>query len=879
MQQYRDTQEKVGMDRCQSARDISTKTEKKYKETKKESGKLCGLYDTCNNDGSNCQDLKKRCEEAQRKTQCHEDEVVNSYRYSQQLCFNTQNNNLTTMMLILSSPEDLEGVQAEMDTFYKEFEREFYNYDEDGEKAGLKNRNFVAPSKGQFWQAYRISLNTIRRALEGDGLNPGNHYYQYNHIELKEIAKQLVDNIKALKNSKNVDGGRDFVGFTRKSAEMLDHSGSILGITAPASNQEKAARSSAHKLGTSIAKLIEPKSQLSEWREKEGFYEVMDDINKLAMTMTSAGLVFDLYLQSNPLFFPSKRDCLNQRQKFCEDKTKTTITIIPDGDEYLARLYQVTTEDIEPLVEAAAQPIIVENTSREHVVEIADTAKINTLLSAAIQGNEVSEQLGLTLGAELAAAVSSSSAFIKRIPYAVPINGQDSGKFKDNQKSTQTFGWRYYKTPAGVTQLGGIAQAFKTTPLNSSVVVTMPEWMSTLTAEYQIAPDGDSDWEPFGSETIALSGAAIRGALSDSKMHSFDTWVKYHIYKEVDGAVGLPVMKSCIAENAKKKVGLEGGDKKKVPIISGSRGGEMAICGENLYGVKGIIVGGQYIHGELQKVSSNLMYLKTNRFKTVRGDKNDEINRCSVGNNTGDDNKCRPECEIALLSDFGVSNDAVGCLQFVSVADEVEPSVATSKAEGRFSVSGDKDSKQIIFTISRFREGNDITHYRFVRPGEESFWVPWDDNNERTAHRLSTDLSGLVNKCIDIVEEKTCAINLEVLVKPIGISSSNFLLDTVTDIYDYFNPYNMNRELSSDDTGKVIVKNNPYFTPTKVLVGDKRLERTIDATKHFFSITLDEAKEYCSGTTCSFAIKYNKIEGEFSGEIDITALLESETRG
>ncbi len=759
------------------------------------------------------------------------------------------------MMLLLSSSYAFEWINSKMDTFYEEFKRGFYNYDKEGQEVGLKNSSFVAPSNGQFWQAYRVSLDTIRRALEKGDLNAGKHYYQYNPFQLKTIAKRISKNISALKVTKRVTDILKSSMFT--SAEKF--SAPILGYNTPASNQEQAARSSARQLSASIAKLVKPGSQLSEWREKEGFYEVMDDINKLAMTMTSAGLVFDLYLQSNPLFFPAAKDCLNLRQGSCEDKTKNTITIIPDGSEYLANLYQVTVDDVKPLVEAAAQPRIVENTSREHVVEIADTAKINTLLSAAVQGNEVSEQLGLTLGAELAAAVSSSSAFIKRIPYAVPVNGQDSGNFFENKEHTQTFGWRYYKTPAGVTQLGGIAQTFKTTPLNSSVVVTMPEWMSTLTAEYQISPNGDSDWKSFGTETIAFSGAAIRGALSDRKMHSFDTWVKYHIYKEVD-SVGLPVMKSCIVENDTKKVGLEGGHKD-VPIISGSRGGEMAICGENLYGVKGIIVGGQYIHGEIQKVSSNLIHLKTSRFKTLQNDNKQE--KCAE---TSD--PCARECEIALLSDFGVSDGAVGCLQFVSVADEVAEATGGKNVSAKVNVqkSFNSDEAKITLGVEGFKDSDRVERYRVNVNGEDIV------NKTHTSTPISVEipLSKIVNKCLN---KSVCSIltSLYVVAPEENARWVDIYPTDAIDLEEYLGPFYEVTFEHHNDPQKITISGYEPLVPETLFIGDPDQMQPVtglifgkDSTTNTYKVdvTKEQLDEICGENVskCRVQLQFKRID-------------------
>ncbi len=223
------------------------------------------------------------------------------------------------------------------------------------------------------------------------------------------------------------------------------------------------------------------------------------------------------------------------------------IEVVKNGSIYEVSVPPVSYEkDIRNLVAHFAVPRIVQNTSREHVVEVPDTAKINTLLSAGLTGNEVSQQLGLTLGAEIAAAISSSSAFIKRIPYAVPFTGQSlCVGCERKEENNQSFGWKYYKTPSGVTQFGGIAQSFKTIPLNSAVVVSMPEWMSKPRAEYEISEDAGRTWKPVGGENIVLSGAALRGILAETGAMPFDTWVKYNIYREVDDAVGLPRLKNC----------------------------------------------------------------------------------------------------------------------------------------------------------------------------------------------------------------------------------------------------------------------------------------------------------------------------------------------
>lgn len=723
--------------------------------------------------------------------------------------------------------------------FYKEYSQSFGKY-------GLNTPDLSEPSSQRFWKAYALSLKGILDALKGNNTQ-GQDAYAYN------VTGQIVAQIQSLLDN----------NVTRKE------SGAVLDIPLPdVYDWYQTARTHAGKLKEYIArgKTI---------GEDKYYRQVLAELNRLAMTMSSAGLVYDHYLVSSPVFLAKK-----------DDKEKAhMISIFPDGEGYQAQLYQFSSEDVKPLVGAAVQPRIVENTSREHVVEIADTAKINTLLDAAIRGNEVSEQLGLTLSAELAAAVSSSSAFIKRIPYAVPINGQDLGEGKFNNGKAQTFGWRYYKTPAGVTQLGGISQSFKTTPLNSSVVVAMPEWMSTLTAEYEISPDGDSDWKSMGTETIVIPGSAIRGTLSDSKMHSFGMWVKYHISREVDQA-GLPRIKNCVDG---EEISLN--NDRKIPLIYGSRGGEMAICGENLYGVKGLSVGGQYIHGEIQKVSNNLIYLNTNRFKTLASRKESEgQDRCFTQSEEGlaqqgmvEVTECPQECRIALLSDFGVSRDGVGCLQFISTANPIASSGSASGAKVTPTVSGtDLNAKKISFTISQFADIDRVSHYRFVRAdslrGDNAPYTEWPNHSGENLQQIFIEIGSLIQKCLD-TKGKPCMINLEVRIDPPGKPIFSSVLYTIDDVYRYFNPFETKVYKPSLNQGNINISFEPntFFEVSKIYLGEKRHEITVAGFNA--PVPLKDMREDCKGkeTSCSIEIKYTGINEPIPLEtINVFALVKEE---
>lgn len=496
-----------------------------------------------------------------------------------------------------------------------------------------------------FWKAYSGSIEVIRKALERsleeNSIQASLYLYEtpssYKY-DLTAAISSIANKVKKVRAAETLESR----GVERKGIYSLARS--------DISDYRRLALTNICQLQRTIDQNLLSKRNV--------YTELLNDIDQLAIVMTSAGQVYDYYLQSNPIF---------------ASEDAKIITMTKDGTRYNASIKKVAEQDIKGRVADAAKLRIVQNTSREHVVEIADTAKINTLLNAALTANEVSSQLGLTLGAELAAAVSSSSAFIKRIPYAVPITGQSFSSTSSDKVNSddvnQVFGWRYYKTPSGVTQFGGVAQAFKTIPLNSSVVVSMPEWISKLRAIYEVSEDAGKTWRPVGGENITLSGASLRGLLAGSETTPFDTWVKYHIYREVNGSVGLPKIKSCYGDNN---------------IIYGNSGGDTAICGENLQGVKAVLVAGQYIDDGIEKVSSNLIKIK---------DLHLDIDDCPAASYSDNSDKCR----VILLTDFGASTGGKPhYLQFsfkepgsdlsaLVGLDVPEPSVEATEIEFNFS--------------------------------------------------------------------------------------------------------------------------------------------------------------------------------------------------
>ncbi|WPD22717.1 MAG: hypothetical protein SD837_21345 [Candidatus Electrothrix scaldis] len=550
-----------------------------------------------------------------------------------------------------------------LDGFYSKFEELFYKHDANGDPLELKNKDMKVPSFNQAMKAYARSLQVIRAAIENGSVSSSPAQ------EHQKITYNLDDAIKGIK--KKIGDMNQFLKEDTRGIGESDHSVYELkdyGF----SDQKRAVHSTSCQLHASIEKAVRKtqKSTPANNNDTDSF-SLIHDINQLAMVMTTAGIAYDLRLKTNPLLI-----------------NKGTISIKKDGMRYKALLPQINNEQLEDVAEKAAAPRIVQNTSREHVVEIPDTAKMNTFLSAALTGNEVSSQLGMTAGAELAAALSSSSAFLKRIPYAVPFTGQSLSLAKkacsDEQEKTvcsnndkakkpcicsyekQSFGWKFYKTPSGVRQMGGIAQSFKTTVVNSAVVVSMPEWISKLEATYELSEDGGKTWRRAGQEEITLAGASLRGALN-SGSSSFDTWVKYHLYREVDGEAGMPKLKSCTQENDSS-----------YNIIHGNSRGYTALCGENLHGVKAVLVGGRYVDdGDIEKVSSSLIKLKVPNLGPY------ECSSSTCNSNS--------KCQVVLLSDFGAHNsDKPSCLQFsfsapsddvpLSLFVESEPPVITDNS-------------------------------------------------------------------------------------------------------------------------------------------------------------------------------------------------------
>ena len=655
--------------------------------------------------------------------------------------------------------------------------------------------------KDAFWRAYSESLKVIREAiadyLEAEsktpkgkakgtyGMSDGNKY------NLESVIPDIIKAITKIKKAPEEESTGDV--------------NPVYSLDRPAVSDY---------LSASLQESCNIKNLIDTDLHKKSFesYKLRNDINKLAMVMTSAGLVYDLYMASNPIF-SGKNSIVIQRE--------------PKSEIYNALLQRVGEEEIATRVKNAAQLRIVQNTSREHVVEIPDTTKINTLLSAALTGNEVSSSLGLTAGAELALALSSSSAFIKRIPYAVPFTGQSmsiGGKKNDNDKN-QAFGWKYYKVPSGVTQRGSVSQSFKTTPVNSAVVVSMPEWMSKLEAVYEISADGGKSWQEAGGEKIVLSGASLRGALSDKK--SFNAWVQYHLSRGVSAEVGLPVLKNCYGDNS--------------PWIYGSSGGELALCGENMYGVKGVLIAGKYFD-DIERISSNLL-----KIKSIKG-----IEKCLSKN---DKETCSEddECRIVLLSDFGANRkDTEKCLRLSFTKDIVDVS---------WLLSG--KPKPEVSKLSIKLTPASLADYTFILNDKEPLTTPPSGS---VLSILKDDLTAICKKN----KENPCQINVYVSGWAKDDNGKKGLLYTINmDALEWWKPYpykehppRIIREGCTADNSRyefVIEYNeNPVFKFTKVHLGKDEIAQSYCHTQEEIttcSIPKQNIKNHCDGITIPCEVK------------------------
>lgn len=671
------------------------------------------------------------------------------------------------------------------------------------EKSGFFHGN----DRNIFWRAYSVSINALREALEDAKSGKvgqrkyGTNMYEY---DLTSVAGELYSLLKEVNDIPTPEAP-----------------GSVYRLSLP---------DYSNNMHSSLSEICQIKKMIGvdinkNFRDEDNIkiHRFIDSVNDVIVNMTSAGLVYDLHLSSNPLFSAQKNDSAEVK------KEKRTITITKEGSEYRAKLMEITqdSKNLKNAIAFSAQPRIIQNTSREHVVEIADTAKMNTLLAAAVTANEVTDKLGLNIGGEIAAALSSASAFIKRIPYAVPFTGQSfSIEKKDmfDPNENQTFGWKYYKTPSGATQMGGVAHSFKTTPLNSAVVVSMPEWMSRLNVEYQISHDG-KNWERAGDEDILLSGASLRGVLSGS---GFDSWVKYHIYREVDGSIGMPQLKSCY------------GEKEENNIIFGNSKGDTAICGENLHGVKGVLVAGRYID-EIEKVSSNLIKVKSFRL---------DPNECAGGKNL--------KCRVVLLSDFGAHEGADDYyLEFTSSEEQYEKIDLQGLVDPEATTANDKI--KVVF------KNTEVPVISYRLDNEERQAIIATDKKETREYSKNE----LLKICLRNKNQEQCTIPLYGQVT-IGGKTIDGILHRIEmnkigwwESYPKSDPSIYSKYVVESGSNYIFsiaaAQNKTFVLLDKILVNNKEHTFTFSNEESIdVSISKDDLKNFCKGNenSCNVSIKY-----------------------
>jgi hypothetical protein len=694
----------------------------------------------------------------------------------------------------------------------------------------LKSEQVRLPSDQEFWFAYTKALNTIRvsilkskGSLEIKESTAAIGYSLDISNEVISDINNLLDKIKAHipPNNKNVFRTADSNSIYKRGTTFT-------------SNWMRGARVSGCQLSTLIESLLNVNSlgtdivtanaiipnnkNLSESYIRD-LKELLAKLENLVTISTSAVLTHHLYLMTNPLITAET----------------PSIVIFPSGDSfnnsYAAEFETINNLELEKKIKFAGAPRIVQNSSREQVVEVADTSVINTLVDASIAANSVSSTLGANIGAEVAAAISSSSAFIKRIPYAIPINGPELRMFEAGGEviNKETFGWRYYKTPSGVTRTGKIVQNFKSTALNSAVVVSMPEWMRSIKATYEFAPNG-SDWKTAGSQDIVLSGAGISGLLSARK-HSFDEWVEYHLYKEVDPEAVYPALWVC------------GGKSEPISYIKAAHGQEIALCGEKLFGVKGISIGGIYID-DIRRVSNGLLRIRTEKLKGLA---------CVEG--------VTNSCEVVALTDFGAvaSEKSKNRIRLVWREDKTpshnQPNLQDKSVVGRFTnVQAGANIEMKLYDYPRISL---LTHYR----------TPFGIDTPIT-DPLKIPIKELKNVC-----RKNIANTCEIPISGFETNAGRVLLFTLDmDALNLWSPWKMpelafkhqnTSTANKEHAFSLKVKDpNQDFPPLELSIGKGSHKVPLATNDGGYIYSADVSKtniiKYCAGeeTACSVQIRF-----------------------
>ena len=350
-------------------------------------------------------------------------------------------------------------------------------------------------------------------------------------------------------------------------------------------------------------------------------------------------------------------------------------------------------------------PKIVDNAARERVIEVADTEAVSRVLNAAISANEVSGSLGANLSAEVINALARSTAFKVRLPYATPFTGMDQAPGDNEGNITEAsalshtpyFGWTFYQVPTGIGANGGLAYQFKAIPAQSTVVVTVPQWLRRIKAVYQYRHPGEG-WRDHGVEAINLS---LKGASFDQ----FSQFIEYEIFDIFpDNSRIHPTLKA--SSNGSAGQSLQDSvatacDNDAVIRVS-RHSDQFALCGERLYGVRNLIIGGLMLASEdLTRVSDNVMLVNAGPLTGKA---------CLEPSDPflTEEQRHRSICDIALVHEEGISKSSV---HFVWIDDQGTKPKSTPDAA---KPSGPKISKLVLETVAGLNDAyRVIIPYRF----------------------------------------------------------------------------------------------------------------------------------------------------------------------
>ena len=315
---------------------------------------------------------------------------------------------------------------------------------------------------------------------------------------------------------------------------------------------------------------------------------------------------------------------------------------------------------------------------------------------------------------------------------------------------------------------------------------------------------------------------------------------------KITSCYGDKVNETCEEEKCKGKI--DDNDKAACKAscpqyVYGSLGSDLAICGENLYGVKAVLIGGQYID-DIHKTSNNLMRVKT---KGIGG------KECLNQNDN-------PQCEIVLLSDFGPSrSNTEHYLRFTSenkTRGDLEPVAKLYPA---------REAVNITFLISDFGDIDRLKQVSVVRydasRSEEGYTIA----PEYTAgtDKASASLHEIATLCLSKKNEP-CTVNIY------GVIEKSTLIETVLldridlDNHGLWRPFPSNPKptckASSTNTSKYTItllakEVHPVLTPEKFYVFG---EDTIDFGKKYSKDVEKSELSSCEGQEgCKVSLKYN----------------------